>query len=85
MTRKSKGEIVRLYAAGMSRKSLALGHLSYYHIRSCHPYPSVSEGPHACHAHLDTETALSSAAAAGRLGMLHREVAVPVGQWWNLC
>src|SRR5256886_2220609 len=85
MTRKSKGEIVLLSAAGMSRKSLALGHLSYYHIRSCHPYPSVSEGPHACHAHPDAETALSSAAAAGRLGMLHREVAVPVGQWWNLC
>jgi hypothetical protein len=24
-------------------------------------------------------------AEAGCLGMLYREVAVPVGQWWNLC
>src|SRR5262245_44799175 len=38
MTRKSKEEIVRLYAIGLACKSLALGHLSYYHIRSCHTY-----------------------------------------------
>jgi hypothetical protein len=41
--------------------------------------------PHACHVHPDTETALLPAAKAGCLAMLHREVAVPVGQWWNLC
>jgi hypothetical protein len=46
---------------------------------------SVSEVPHACHVRLDAGTALSSAAEAGCLGMLHREMAVPVGQWWNLC
>jgi hypothetical protein len=36
MTRKSKGEIVLLYVTDLPCKSLALGHLSYYHIRSCH-------------------------------------------------
>src|SRR5262249_43736350 len=38
MTRKSKEEIVLLYATDLPCKSLALGHLSYYHIRSCHTY-----------------------------------------------
>jgi len=38
MTRKSKEEIVLLYATDLPCKSLALGHLSYYHIRLCHTY-----------------------------------------------
>src|SRR5215471_8132809 len=38
MTRKSKEEIVLLYATDLPCKSLALGHLSYYHIHSCHTY-----------------------------------------------
>src|SRR5438132_11299959 len=38
MTRKSKKEIVLFYATSLPCKSLALGHLSYYHIRSCHLY-----------------------------------------------
>src|SRR5215510_16477595 len=36
MTRKSKEEIVLIHVADLPCKSLALGHLSYYHIRSCH-------------------------------------------------
>src|SRR5262245_58776115 len=38
MTRKSKEEIVLLYSPSLPCKSLALGHLSYYHIRSFHTY-----------------------------------------------
>jgi len=45
----------------------------------------VSEVPHACHVHPDAEISLPSAVEAGGLGMLQREMAVPVGQWWNLC
>ena len=38
MTRKSKQEIVVFYAIALQCKSLALRHLSYYHIHSCHIY-----------------------------------------------
>ncbi len=44
MTRKSKEEIVLLYATGLPCKSLALGHLSYYHIPLCHTYLASLRG-----------------------------------------
>src|SRR4029453_4104385 len=47
MTRKSKEEIVLLDATSLLCKSLALGHLSYYHIRSCHTYLASLR----CHMH----------------------------------
>ena len=84
MTRKSKEEIVLFYATVCRVNRLRWGTFPTT-IYAYAIFISVSEVPHACHVHPDAEIALSFAAETGCPGMLHHEVAVPVGQWWNLC
>ena len=83
---KGRTELVhRKLHARLPCKSLALRHLSYYHIHSCHIYlASLRCYTHAMCTLILRQPCHLQAEAIG-LCMLHREVAASVGQWWNLC